>query len=72
MKSFADPDTHFHIVRSDTPVDVDGYKLGEPTGEVSCCECGRTAMTPEEIPHGPNCSQRYVVSEWWAEQMDAF
>lgn len=64
-RSFSDPDTHFHLVRSDTPLDVDGYKLGELTGEVECCECGNTAATPEAIPHAKHCDQRDVRSEWY-------
>ena len=71
MRSFSDSDTHFRIVRSDTPVDVDGLKLGEPTGEVQCLECGEIAMTPEDVPHPTGCDQRFVVSRWWAERMDA-
>lgn len=71
MRSFADPDTHFRIVRSDTPVSVDGYALGEPTGEVSCAECQATAMNVDEIPHRHGCSQRFVHSQWYAENMEA-
>lgn len=40
VRSFADPDTEFAIERSGTPVDVDGFKLGEPTGDVCCLRCG--------------------------------
>lgn len=64
-RSFADPETHFHLVRSDTPVNVDGLKLGEPTGEVECDECGMVSGAPEYIPHLPHCSQGDVRSEWW-------
>lgn len=65
MRSFADPDTEFELVRSDTPVDVDGLKLGEPTGEVRCSECGQVAGAPEYIPHLPGCAQRDVTSRWY-------
>lgn len=66
--SFADPETHFHLVTSDTPVTVDGYAMGEPTGEVECGECGRVADNVDEIPHLPTCSQRWVRSRWWSKQ----
>jgi len=64
-RSFADPDTEFRLVRSDTPVDVDGFKLGEPTGEVRCAECGQVSAAPEYIPHLPTCSQGDVTSQWY-------
>lgn len=66
-RSFADPDTHFTLITSDTPVDVDGHKLGEPTGEVKCDECGRVSGNVDTIPHAPTCAQSNVVSQWWAE-----
>jgi len=68
-RSFSDPDTEFELVRSDTPVSVDGYKIGEPTGEVECEECGARAKNVDEVPHEPHCSQRFTLSEWWAEQI---
>lgn len=67
MRSFADPDTEFELLRSDTPVDVDGYKLGELTGDVKCAECGAVAENIDEVPHDHDCSQRWVASHWWAE-----
>jgi hypothetical protein len=67
-RSFADPETHFALVRSETPVDVDGYKLGEPAGEVQCAECDAIADNVDEIPHRPTCPQRWVRSRWWAER----
>lgn len=71
MRSFSDPDTHFHLIRSDTPVNVDGFKLGEFTGEVQCLECDEIAMTPEDISHPADCGQRFVVSRYWADRMQA-
>ncbi|MDS0280325.1 hypothetical protein NDI85_21300 [Halomicroarcula sp. S1AR25-4] len=68
-RSFADPDTLFELVRSDTPVDVDGYKLGEPTGKIKCDECGAVAKNIDEIPHTQGCSQRFVLSVWFVEQV---
>lgn len=65
MRSFADPDTHFHIVTSDSPVSVDGFALGEPTGEIECSECGAAHLNIDEIPHAPRCSQRFVKSRFW-------
>jgi len=67
-RSFADPETHFTVIRSETPVDMDGYKLGEPTGEVRCDECDRVAHNVDEIPHAPTCRQRWVRSRWWGGQ----
>lgn len=64
-RSFSDPETHFHLVRSDTPWTVDGFKLGELTGEVECCECGASAAAPEYINHDKNCEQADVRSEYW-------
>lgn len=65
MDSFSDPETHFHVVISETSVGHDGVRRGEPTGEIRCCECGAVAQTVEEIPHERGCSQRGVVSRWW-------
>jgi len=62
MDSFSDPDTHFHLVTSDTSVGNDGLRRGEPTGDVQCCECGAVTEAVEEIPHERDCSQRGVVS----------
>jgi hypothetical protein len=70
-RSFADEDTHFEIVRSATPVDVDGYKLGEPTGEIRCSECGAAAGNVDEIPHAAECPQQRVRSRWWVAQSRA-
>jgi len=76
MKSFADPDTHFEIERSETPVNVDGYKVHEPKW-LRCAACGASVLLTEEpspgvdeLQHAPNCPQRWVKSEWWAEQFE--
>lgn len=66
-RSFADPETHFRLIKSRTPRTVDGFKPNEPTGEVECAECGKRAGAPEYIPHDKGCSQRDVFSEWYAE-----
>ena len=66
MRSFSDDDTHFELITAETSDGWDGARRGEPTGEVRCDECGQTAMTVEEIPHDSDCSQRGVVSQWWA------
>lgn len=71
MRSFSDPDTHFALLRSQTPVTVDGFKIGEPTGEVECEECGHSASAPEYIAHGrvdgEECPQEDVLSEYYME-----
>ncbi len=68
-RSFSDPETHFRLERSDTPITDDGFKLGELTGEVTCLACGKTGENVDEIPHAPECDQRWVRSEWWVEHM---
>lgn len=67
MQSFTAADTFFHIVVSETPVTVDGFALGEPTGEVECEECGAIAENIDEIPHDADCSQRFVHSAWYLD-----
>lgn len=69
MRSFAAPDTHFHLIRSDTPVNVDGFKIGEPTGEVECLSCGSSSQSLDDIGHDPTCEQRFVRSRWFLEAM---
>lgn len=69
MRSFTDSDTEFELIRSDTPIDVDGFKIGEPTGEIKCLECGSQHDNIDEIPHDPDCSQRWVKSAWWADHL---
>jgi hypothetical protein len=69
MRSFTEPETEFLLVTSDSPRSVDGYKLGEPTGEVMCLECFAVAENVDEIPHEQGCSQRFVHSEWYAEML---
>lgn len=64
-KSFADEDTHYALERSDTPVNVDGFKLGEPTGVVICEACENAALNVDEIPHAKDCPQRFARSDWW-------
>lgn len=66
-RSFSDPETHFLIVTSDTPVSVDGYAKGEPTGEIRCASCGRKAGAPEYIPHEHGCPQADVKSRYYAQ-----
>lgn len=68
-ESFASPDTHFHVITSDTPPSVDGFAIGEPTGEIRCCECGATHLNVDEIPHDAGCSQRFVRSRWWTDHL---
>jgi len=69
-----DPDTHFAIVPSDTPVSEDGYKLGEPK-RLECDACSASVLLTrqpsagvDELQHDPDCPQRFVRSDWWAMQ----
>lgn len=61
-------DTEFNLIRSETPVDVDGFKLGEPTGEIECRECGASDQNIDEIPHAEDCSQRFATTDYWRNQ----
>ena len=69
-RSFADPETHFEIIRSDLPVTVDGFALNEPTGEVRCDECGSVAMCVDQIDHDKGCPQSDVHSRDWQQFHD--
>lgn len=60
-----DPDTEFWLERSGTPVNVDGFKLGEPTGEVVCAECGAVARDMDDLAHPWWCPQFGVHSQFW-------
>lgn len=71
MRSFTDPGTVFEVIVSKTNIAVDGFALGEPTGEVECLECGESHLNIDEIPHESDCSQRFVHSKWYADTMDA-
>lgn len=72
-----DPQTEYEIARSDSPINVDGYKLGEPKRLV-CEECGADVLLTEEpsagvddMEHERDCSQRWVKSDWYREQLEA-
>ena len=65
-----DPDTEYDVIRSETPVDDDGFKIGEPTGEVKCHECGAVAENIDELPHDPDCPQRFAKSDFWRDRFD--
>lgn len=45
-------DTHYELPRSQVPVDVDGFKMGEPFGIVVCSECKHAAFDVSSIDHG--------------------
>jgi hypothetical protein len=72
-----DPQTEYEIQRSDSPIDVDGYKLGEPKRLV-CEECGASEKLTEDpsagvddLSHAKGCSQRWAKSDWYREQLEA-
>lgn len=76
MRSFADAETHFAIVPSDSPITVDGYAKGEPKS-LECDECGAHVLidgpdghqtTIDDLPHDRDCSQRGVVSRYYEER----
>jgi hypothetical protein len=70
-RSFSASDTHFQLVRSRAPVDVDGCKLGEPTGVILCVCCWQSALNIDAIDHDTGCPQAHVHSEWWRDTHDA-
>jgi len=51
MKSFADPDTHFEIVREEMPVGRGGCTAVRPTGYIRCTACGEEALNIDDFPH---------------------
>jgi len=70
-----DRETEFVLERSDSPVDHDGYKLGEFKWLI-CGTCTAHVLLTEapspgvdEPDHDPACPQRFVRSEWWVEQV---
>lgn len=75
-QSFSDPETHFRIERSQTPVTVDGYKINEPKWLV-CSSCEAAVILTEEpspgideLQHEPSCPQRFVKSQFWEQQFE--
>ncbi|QLH75775.1 hypothetical protein HZS55_15795 [Halosimplex rubrum] len=66
--SFSDPDTHFQLMRSRSPVHVDGFKKGEPTGVVTCLSCWRSARNSDHICHRWDCPQKHARSRWYWRQ----
>jgi hypothetical protein len=48
---WARENTHYRLPRSPVPVDVDGFKKGEPFGIVVCEECDAAAYDIEDIDH---------------------
>ena len=71
MRSFANPETHFEIQRSDTPHTDDGLWPGEPTGRIVCLACGEAHYNVDEIPHAETCPQRFVHSRFYDDAMHA-
>lgn len=72
-KSFSDPDTHFHLIRGSAgrPVAENGSRRrNQWTGEIRCCECGSVGENIDEIPHRPECSQRWVRSRFWQHEFE--
>lgn len=68
MRDALDPDTEYQVVKSETSISNDGLRKGEPTGEIECCECGQSAMNIDEIPHEPDCSQRFSKTRYWRDR----
>lgn len=78
-RSWSDPDTHFHLVKSDVTRggrnSVDGLPdvgANAPTGEVECCECGARAKDVEDICHDLECSQKTVIGDYRFGQVVGF
>ncbi|WP_247002152.1 hypothetical protein [Halosolutus gelatinilyticus] len=68
MKDALAPSTEYRIVRSETPVWDDGLKIGEPTGEIECCSCRRSAPNIDETPHCKDCPQHWVKTDYWRDR----
>jgi hypothetical protein len=76
LRSFADEDTSFRIVKSGTPPSVDGLAITEPKF-LECAECdarvridgpeGHTT-TIDNLPHDRDCPQRDVVSRYYCDR----
>lgn len=64
------PDTEYKLIRSDTPIWDDGFKMGEPTGEIKCEACGRSHMNIDEIPHAKDCPQRWAKTDYWRDRFN--
>jgi hypothetical protein len=70
-----DPQTHYDIIESKTPVSEDGYKIHEPKW-LRCSECGAQVLLTEEpsrgvddLSHDVDCPQRFAHSEWYRERL---
>lgn len=67
-------DTEFKLVRSETPISEDGYKIGEPK-LLTCEYCSAEALLTEDpsdpgvddLSHDRHCPQRFVRSEWFQQ-----
>lgn len=66
FRSFADPETHFTLVREERPIGDGGLVQEVPAGRVKCDCCEAVAENIEEIPHDQDCPQRGVHSRWYA------
>ncbi|WP_299262798.1 hypothetical protein [Halorientalis sp.] len=49
-------DDHWIIERSGTPVDVDGFKMGEPADHIICAHCFRAASHYKQVTHAADCT----------------
>jgi|GEM_PF-1807465 len=73
FQSVYDRRTQFEIVRSESPVSEDGYKIGEPK-LLQCDACGASVLLTEEpspgideLQHERDCPQRYARTDSWRE-----
>lgn len=62
------PETEYELERSETPVSVDGFAKGEPTGVVICMSCGASHLNIDEIPHDEDCDQRWAKTDFWRDR----
>ncbi|MFW6435701.1 MAG: hypothetical protein ACOCY1_04900 [Halovenus sp.] len=75
-KSPFDPDTHYRIEGSKSPVTVDGYAEGEPKFLV-CDKCEASVQLTEdptpgidELQHMRDCPQRFAKTRTWRERFE--
>lgn len=70
-----DPETEYELVRSDSPIHVDGYAEGS-FKKLRCAECGAEVLLTEDpsagvddLAHARDCSQRWAKSDWYRERL---
>ena len=66
-RSFAAPDTHYHLLRYSTTWPGTDVVNGRPSGHIVCLACGESSLNVDEINHPVTCPQHDVHSRWYWE-----